>query len=143
MCISSETQGVILIIRYPRGQSRKNVNLTSLYVHIQRNTLLSLVSHTSLVTEEVERYNENTCSSPIDIVGNPIGWWKQHRHIFPTLYRLTCRFLNISSTSCPVERLFSVAGQVDAARRSSLSPDTMTLLVFLYESLSLDRKIRA
>jgi hypothetical protein len=127
----------------PRGQSRKDVNLTSLYVHIQRNTLLSIVSHTSLVTEEVECYNENARSNPIDMVGNPIGWWKQHGHHFPTLYRLTRRFLDISSTSCPVERLFSVAGQVDTARRSSLSPDTMTLLVFLYESLSLDRKIRS
>ena len=76
-------------------------------MHIQRNTLLSIVSHTSLVTEEVERYNENTRSNPIDMVG------------------------------------FSVTGQVDTARRSSLSPDTMTLLVFLYESLSLDRKIRS
>jgi hypothetical protein len=39
--------------------------------------------------------------------------------------------------------LFSVAGQVDAARRASLSPDTMTLLVFLHEALPFVRKIRA
>jgi hypothetical protein len=32
------------------------------------------------------------------------------------LSRLECRFLTISSTSCPVERLFSVTGQVDAVR---------------------------
>jgi hypothetical protein len=35
----------------------------------------------------------------------------------------------------------SVTGQVDVDRRESLSPDTMTLLVFLYESLTLGRKI--
>ena len=100
--------------------------------------------HTSLtlVTEEVERYKEHGCSNPIEMVGNPLGWWKQHGHHFPTLSRLACRFLSISTTSCPVERLFSVAGQVDTVRRSSVSPDTMTLLVFLHEALQLVRKIR-
>jgi hypothetical protein len=52
------------------------------------------------------------------------------------------RFLVISDTSCPVERLFSVTGQVDEVRRESVSPDTMTLLVFMYEDLPLVRKIR-
>ncbi len=41
----------------------------------------------------------------------------------------------------PVERLFS--GQVDDTRRTSLSPDTMTLIVLMYEALPLVRKIRA
>ena len=101
--------------------------------------------HTSLtlVTQEVERYKEHACSNPIEMVGNPLGWWKQHGHHFPTLSRLARRFLAISATSCPVERLFSVAGQVDAARRASVSPDTMTLLAFLHEALPLVRKIRA
>ena len=91
--------------------------------------------HTSLtlVTQEVERYKEHAYSNPIEMVGNPLGWWQQHGHHFPTLSRLARRFLTISATSCPVERLFSVTGQVDAARRTSLSPDTMTLLVFLHE----------
>jgi hypothetical protein len=71
------------------------------------------------------------------------GWWKQHGHHFPTLSRLARHFLAISATSCPVERLLSVVGQVDAVRRTSLSPDTMTLLVFFHETLTLVRKIRA
>ncbi len=36
--------------------------------------------------------------------------------------------------------MFSVTGQVDVVRRGSLSPDIMTLLVFLNEALSLVRK---
>jgi hypothetical protein len=101
--------------------------------------------HTSLtlVTQEVDRYKEHAFSNPIEMVGNPLGWWKQHGHHFPTLSQLARRFLTISATSCPVERLFSVAGQVDADRRASLAPDTLTLLVFLHEALSLVRKIRA
>ena len=63
-------------------------------------------------------------------------------HHFPTLSRFVRRFLTISATSCPVERLFSVAGQVDDDRRSSLTSDTMTLLVFIHEDFPLVRKIR-
>ena len=57
--------------------------------------------HTSLtlVTQEVERYKEHACSNPIEMVGNPLGWWKQHGHHFPTLSRLARRFLAISTTS--------------------------------------------
>jgi hypothetical protein len=91
---------------------------------------------------------KNTLPNPIEMVDNPLGcnplsWWKQHGHHFPTLSRLARRCLDISATFCFVERLFSVAGQVDTVRRKSLSPDTMTLLVFFHEALSLVRKIIA
>ena len=52
------------------------------------------------------------------------------------------RYLEIPATSCPVGRLFSVAGQVDTARRATLSLDTLTPPVFMYEALPLVRKIR-
>jgi hypothetical protein len=72
---------------------------------------------------------------------NALSWWKSHGHHFPTLSRFARRFLGIFGTSCPVERLFSVTGQVDDTRRTSLSPDTMTLLVLIHEGLPLVRKI--
>ncbi len=48
----------------------------------------------------------------------------------------------LEDKSCLVDRLFSVAGEVDAAHRSSLSSDNLTLLVFMHEALPLPRKIR-
>ena len=39
------------------------------------------------------------------------------------------------ATSASVERLFSVAGQVVSAKRASLNPSTVTLLVFLNEAI--------
>ena len=73
---------------------------------------------------------------------NPLVLWKQHGHLFPTLSRFVLRYLTTPTTSFPVERLFSVAGQVDTVRRVSLSTDNLTLVVFMYETLSLLRKIR-
>ena len=123
-----------------RVSSSSLVETKNMYTYREMNYCHS--SLTPLWLQEVHRYKEHTCSNPIEMVDNPMGWWKQHGHHFPTLSRLACRFLTISETSCPVERLFSVVGQVDTVRRASLSPDTMTLLVFLYEELVLVRKIR-
>ena len=39
------------------------------------------------------------------------------------------------ATSASGERLFSVAGQIVTAKRASLHPDTVTLLVFLREAV--------
>jgi hypothetical protein len=51
-------------------------------------------------------------------------------------------FIADTGTSAPVQRLFSVAGQVDSSRRVTLSSDNLTLLVFMHEALPLIRKIR-
>ena len=47
----------------------------------------------------------------------------------------------MSVTSDPVERLFSVVGQVVTTTRSRLHPETVTLLVFLHEALPVHHKI--
>ena len=43
----------------------------------------------------------------------------------------------MSVTSDTVERLFSVTGQVVTTTRNRLYPETVTLLVFLHEDLTL------
>ena len=61
--------------------------------------------------------------------------------MLPYLSRLACRHLTMSVTSAPEERLFSVAGQVVTAKRTSLDLHTVTLLVFLHEALPIVREI--
>ena len=97
-----------------------------------------------LFTQEILEYQTHASYSyPVMLEDNPLVWCKLHAHLFPTLSRLVRRYLSTPATSCPVERLFSVAGQVDAARRASLSPDNLTLVVFIHEALPLLRKIRS
>ena len=62
-------------------------------------------------------------------------WWKEHATRFPYLSQLARRYLAMPATSASVERLFSVAGQIVTAKRASLHPSTVTLLVFLHEAI--------
>ena len=65
----------------------------------------------------------------------PLMWWKEHAAQFPYLSQLSRRYLAMPATRASVERLFSVAGQVVTAKRASLDPETVTLLVFLHEAI--------
>ena len=73
---------------------------------------------------------------------NPLVWWKQYAARFPCLDQVVRRYLPMPATSVPVERLFSVAGQVVTVTRNRLHPETVTLLVFLHEALPLHRDIK-
>jgi hypothetical protein len=88
-----------------------------------------VVSFLFLFPQEIRQYiTHASYTDPVNLEDSPLAWWKQHGHLFPTLSRLARRYLATPATSCPVERLFSVAGQVDAAKRASLSSDNLTLL---------------
>ncbi len=96
------------------------------------------------LTQEVRKYiTHATYTNAVKLEDNPLALWKQHGHLFPMLSRLARRYLASPVTSCPVERLFSVAGQVDASRRANLSSENLTLPVFIHEALPLLRRIRA
>jgi hypothetical protein len=73
---------------------------------------------------------------------NPLVWWKKYDVTFPYLAQVARRYLAMPATSAPVERLFSVAGQVVTATRNRLHPETVTLLVFLHEALPLHRAMK-
>ena len=72
---------------------------------------------------------------------SPLTWWKHHAQALPYLSRLARRYLAMPATSAPVECLFSVSGQVVTAKRATLDPHTVTLLVFLHEALPVVREL--
>lgn len=53
---------------------------------------------------------------------NPFIAWESMRYLFPHLYVLARKFLAVSATSVPTERLFSLAGRILDEYGSRLSP---------------------
>ena len=80
------------------------------------------------VQDEVENYFKQE-QSPRD--SSPLDWWKVNGHRFPLLAGLARKYLAITATSTPAERVFSVAGLVVSRLRASLSPEHVDMLVFL------------
>ncbi|CAG7644655.1 unnamed protein product [Allacma fusca] len=76
------------------------------------------------VSNEVEEYlNEIRCSGSVD----PLEYWRANstKLRFPVLCRLARKYLAFLATSSSMERVFSIAGSFNRARRARLAPKTM------------------
>ena len=66
---------------------------------------------------------------------DPLTYWGTRANVFPNVYKLAQRYLNIPATSVPCERVFSKAGEVVSQRRSRLKPKTVEMLLFLNKNV--------
>lgn len=64
-----------------------------------------------------------------------IKWWVDHKENFKRLYKIAIKFLIIPATSAASERIFSTAGLILNKKRSKLSPQHASLLIFLNKHL--------
>jgi hypothetical protein len=108
-------ENVVDVVKLAKEVSLRNAYfLRPLCIRISDTHYCDLVSFLFFFTQEVRKYiTHATYTNAVKLEDNPLAWWKQHGHLFPTLSRL--------------------------ARRS----DNLTLLVFMHEALPLLRKIRA
>jgi hypothetical protein len=109
-------------------------------------TLVSKHDFKVRAKEEVDTYRAVAGKQYMDglllVDSNPLVWWKTYAATFPYLAQVARRYLAMPVTSAPVERLFSVVGQLVTATRNRLHPETVTLLVFLHEDLPLHRDMK-
>ncbi|XP_049806780.1 E3 SUMO-protein ligase ZBED1-like [Schistocerca nitens] len=66
---------------------------------------------------------------------DPLLWWKENHVLFPTLFEIMKRHLCIMATSVPCERIFSKQGQTITDRRSRLSSEKVSKMIFLNYNL--------
>ncbi|XP_051962423.1 E3 SUMO-protein ligase ZBED1-like [Xyrauchen texanus] len=71
----------------------------------------------------------------IDSEDDPIIWWKEHKGQYPKLSVLARKYLCITATSSPSERVFSTGRNIVTCQRSSLKPHNVDRLVFLAKNL--------
>nr|CAI5819369.1 unnamed protein product [Callosobruchus analis] len=62
---------------------------------------------------------------------DPLVWWKENKKVFPNLFQIMKRKLGIPATSVPCERVFSKKVQIITDRRSRLSAEKRSKLIFL------------
>lgn len=62
---------------------------------------------------------------------DPLVWWDERKRIFPNLYQLVLKRLCIQATSVPCERIFSKAGQLMTEKRSRLTSQKLTQMLFI------------
>lgn len=63
-----------------------------------------------------------------------LDFWRRSRGSFPCLAVCAQALLCVPCTSTPSERVFSIAGQTVTAKRVSLSPLTVTKVLFIHEN---------
>ena len=66
---------------------------------------------------------------------NVLLWWKDHQHQLPLLAQAARKYLCVTASSAPSERLFSASGNVVTNKRSSLDPVNVDKIVYLHENM--------
>ncbi|XP_039592106.1 E3 SUMO-protein ligase ZBED1-like [Polypterus senegalus] len=80
------------------------------------------------IKEEVVSYE---AASGIPVDGDPLTWWKSNECKYPHLATMARHHLAVPGTSVPMERVFSTAGDTVTAKRSTLYPENVDILMFL------------
>ena len=92
-------------------------------------------SASEVAATELQRYE---LEEPLGLENKqPLLWWKERELLYKYLSLLSKKFLCITATSVPSERLFSSAGNLVAEKRSRLTSDNIDKLIFLYENKTL------
>jgi hypothetical protein len=108
------------------GPSQESVQRNPAVVSSSHDEILSFMNvqvsthQENSITDEFQGYIAEQRSSL-----QPLQYWKQHGVRFPRIAAIARRYLSIPASSSDVERLFSVAGALQRARRASLCCSTI------------------
>lgn len=108
----------------------------------QRKTLGSGFNKSSVSTssltdkQDVEAELNRYLQAPeADSEINPLVWWKTLFTSYPRVSFLAKRYLGIPATRSPLERAFSMSGNIVSCHRAALKPDMVDRLAFLAKNL--------
>lgn len=80
------------------------------------------------LSQEVEAFVLEDCKE------NPLNWWNQNRFRYPNIARVARKWLAVTATSTPSERVFSICGLVDTAKRSKMLGESIEAQVFVHNN---------
>ena len=85
----------------------------------------------SKINAEIMRYKTVTMKKEQKQTLNLISWWKERKGEYPCLFKAVRSMLCTPATSVPSERIFSEAGYIALAKRSSISPVNLHKYLFI------------
>ncbi len=100
--------------------------------------VLSQQQHTQSITQGVRGIDIQNYLALPDILStsNPLLWWSSEgKERFPLLFKLAKKYLSLTATSVPSERVFSIAREVLNKKRTSLKSEDARMLVCLLSNL--------
>ena len=62
---------------------------------------------------------------------DPLEYWKSRQYTYPNLFKIAKKFLAVTGTSVPAERLFSKAGNTLTEKKSRLTKKRLSEFIFL------------
>jgi hypothetical protein len=71
----------------------------------------------------------------VSLSDNPLDWWAKNSIRFPHIAQRARYCLTSQATSVPAERVFSTAGDIVSASRSTLTPENANILIFLQKNI--------
>ena len=78
--------------------------------------------------QEIDAYCKlPACQQDVSV----LAWWTEHVEVLPRLSALASMILAIPASSSASERLFSVAGNIDSAKRGNMKLETLETLTLL------------
>lgn len=66
---------------------------------------------------------------------DPLRWWHERRLLYPHVYAYILKRFCVVATSVPCERVFSATGQILNERRTLLSTNKVSKLIFLHSNM--------
>jgi len=66
-----------------------------------------------------------------------LTFWQRHKELLPILSKLAQVYLGMSSSSVPVECMFSTTGIISNGKRSSIGTEKLNRVVFIHDKFLL------
>lgn len=80
------------------------------------------------LSQEVQAFLLEDCKD------SPLNWWNRNCFRYPNIARVARKWLAVTATSTPSERVFSICGLVDTAKRSQMLGESIEAQVFVHNN---------
>jgi len=127
---------ILLVCLSGDGDADRLTEHTSMRKRLRLELLGELQSTpTEPATTEINHYL--SLRIPTEFEDDSLGFWKYHEKSFPILSKLAQVYFTMSSSSVPIECMFSTTGLISNGKRSSIALEKLNRVLFVHDNFSL------